>query len=36
VTGRHILIHVPDPLEIVRPVSGLVKPGGAVVSRLLV
>jgi SAM-dependent methyltransferase len=33
VTGRHILIHVPDPLAIVRLVSGLVKPGGVVVFQ---
>ncbi|MFN8574495.1 MAG: methyltransferase domain-containing protein [Gemmatimonadaceae bacterium] len=31
VTGRHILIHVPDPLELVRTVAGLVKQGGVVV-----
>ena len=33
VTGRHILIHLPDPLAIVRLVSGLVKPGGVVVFQ---
>ena len=33
VTGRHILIHVPDPLAIVRLVAGLVKPGGVVVFQ---
>ncbi len=33
VTGRHILIHVPDPLAIVRLVSGLVRPGGVVVFQ---
>ena len=33
VTGRHILIHLPDPLAIVRLVSGLVKPGGGVVFQ---
>ena len=33
VTGRHILIHLPDPLAIVRLVAGLVKPGGVVVFQ---
>jgi ubiquinone/menaquinone biosynthesis C-methylase UbiE len=33
VIGRHILIHVPDPLEIVRLVSGFVRPGGVVVFQ---
>ena len=33
VIGRHILIHVPDPLAIVRLVSGLVRPGGVVVFQ---
>jgi len=33
VTGRHILIHLPDPLAIVGLVSGLVKPGGVVVFQ---
>ena len=33
VIGRHILIHVRDPLAIVRLVSGLVKPGGVVVVQ---
>jgi ubiquinone/menaquinone biosynthesis C-methylase UbiE len=33
VTGRHILIHLPDPLAMVRLVSGLVKPGGVVVFQ---
>ena len=33
VIGRHILIHLPDPLAIVRLVSGLVRPGGVVVFQ---
>ena len=33
VTGRHILIHVPDPIAIVRLASELVKPGGVVVFQ---
>ena len=33
VTGRHILIHLPDPLSMVRLVASFVKPGGVVVFQ---
>jgi ubiquinone/menaquinone biosynthesis C-methylase UbiE len=33
VIGRHILIHLPDPLAIVRLAAELVKPGGVVVIQ---
>ena len=32
-TGRHILIHLPDPLEMIRTMAGLVKPGGIIVFQ---
>jgi ubiquinone/menaquinone biosynthesis C-methylase UbiE len=32
-TGRHILIHLPDPLEMIRTIATLVHPGGVVVFQ---